>query len=63
MKELSGIIKPAVQPGPKSCITWTADVNAAIVRMRTDGDSYKKIASELGNGLKKLTSQTGGVVT
>ena len=52
LKESSGIIKPAVQAGQKSCITWTADVNAAIVRMRTDGYSYAKIASELGDGLK-----------
>ena len=33
-------------------ITWTADVDSTIVRMRTDGDSFAKIASELGNGLK-----------
>jgi hypothetical protein len=52
LKELSGIIKPAVQTGPQSSITWTADVDSTIVRMRTDGDSFAKIASELGNGLK-----------
>ena len=53
MKELSGIIKPAVQPGPKSRITWTAAFDAAIVRMRMDGDSFTDIASELGDGLTK----------
>lgn len=37
--------------------------SAAIVRMRTDGSSYSDIASELGNGLKKMTSITGGLVT
>ncbi len=51
LEESSGIIRPAVQLGEQSCITWTADVDGAIVRMRTDGDSYPKIASELGNGL------------
>ena len=51
LEESSGIIRPAVQLGEQSCITWTADVDAAIVRMRRDGDSYPKIASELGNGL------------
>ena len=53
LKELSGIIKPPVQPGPTSRITWTADVDAAIARMRTDDISFAKIASKLGNGLKK----------
>ena len=52
LKESSGIIKPAVQTGPQSSITWTADVDSTIVRMRTDGDSFAKIASELGDGLK-----------
>ena len=37
--------------GFPSRITWTEDVDATIVRMRTDGDSFPKIASELGNGL------------
>ena len=41
-----------MQTGPQSSITWTADVDSTIVRMRTDGDSFAKIASELGNGLK-----------
>ena len=49
LKELSGIIKPAVQAGRKSCITWTADVDASIVRMRTDCDSFTKIASDIKN--------------
>jgi hypothetical protein len=51
LKKSSGIIKPAVQSGFPSRFTWTADVDATIVRMRTDGDSFAKIASELGNGL------------
>jgi hypothetical protein len=54
LKESSGIIKPAVQAGQKSRIIWTADVDAVIVRMRADGDSFAKIASELGNGLTKM---------
>ena len=41
-----------MQTGPQSSITWTADVDSTIVRMRTDGDSFAKIASELGDGLK-----------
>jgi hypothetical protein len=53
LKKSSGIIKPAVQSGFPSRFTWTADVDATIVRMRTDGDSFPKIASELGNGLAK----------
>ena len=57
LKESSGIIKPAVQTGPQSSITWTADVDSTIVRMRTDGDSFAKIASELGNGLKDSDSK------
>ncbi len=51
LKKSSGIIKPAVPGGFPSRITWTEDVDATIVRMRTDGDSFPKIASELGNGL------------
>jgi hypothetical protein len=31
LEESSGIIRPAVQLGEQSCITWTADVDAAIV--------------------------------
>ena len=51
LKESSGITKPPVQPGCPSRITWTADVDATIVRMRADDISFAKIASELGNGL------------
>jgi hypothetical protein len=51
LKKSSGITKPPVQPGFPSRITWTADVDATIARMRTDGNSFAKIASELGNGL------------
>ena len=54
LKESSGIIKPPVQVGRHSSITWTADVDAAIVRMRTYGVSYSKIASKLGDGLTKM---------
>jgi hypothetical protein len=53
LKKSSSIIKPAVQGGFPSRFTWTTDVDATIVRMRTDGDSFPKIASELGNGLAK----------
>ncbi len=53
LKKSSSIIKPAVQSGFPSRFTWTADVDATIVRMRTDGDSFPKIASELGNGLAR----------
>ena len=54
MKESSSIIKPPVQVGRHSSITWTADVDAAIVRMRTYGVSYSEIASKLGVGLTKM---------
>jgi hypothetical protein len=40
---------------------WTADVDAAIVSMIEGVSSYSEIASELGNGLKKWTSVTGGL--
>ena len=53
MKESSGITKPAVQSGFPSRITWTADIDATIVRMRAEDISCAKIASELGNGLSK----------
>ena len=36
-----------------SRITWTADVDASIMRMRADDISFAKIASKLGNGLKR----------
>jgi ketopantoate reductase len=52
LKVLSGIIKPPGKTGPRSSITWTVDVDATIGKMRTDGISFAKIASELGNGLK-----------
>jgi hypothetical protein len=51
LKKSSCIIKPAVQSGFPSRFTWTEDVDASIVRMRMDGDTFEKIASELGNGL------------
>ena len=54
LKKFSGIIKPPVQVGRHSSITWTADVDAAIVRMRMDGVSYSEIASKLGDGLTKM---------
>ena len=53
MKESSGITKPAVQGGFPSRITWTADVDATIVRMRAEDISFATIASELGDGLKE----------
>ena len=52
LKKSSGIIKPAVKRGSESCITWAADDDEAIVRMKKDGVTYANIASELGNGLK-----------
>ena len=53
LKKSSGIIEPALQVGQKSSITWTADVDAMIVRMRAEDVSFSDIASKLGNGLKK----------
>ena len=53
LKKSSSIIKPAVQGGFPSRINWTDVIDATIVRMRTDGDSFTKIASKLGNGLSK----------
>ena len=50
LKKLSGIIKPPVQVGRHSSITWTTDVDAAIVRMRTNDITFAKIASKLGKG-------------
>jgi hypothetical protein len=52
LKESSSITKPPVQPGFPSRITWSEDADASIMRMRADGVSFAKIASELGNGLK-----------
>jgi hypothetical protein len=63
LKKSSGITKPPVKAGRHSNITWTADVDASIVRMRADDISFTKIASKLGNGLKRMTSKTGGIVT
>jgi hypothetical protein len=51
LKKSSGIIKPPVQTGFPSRITWTEDVDASIVRMRADDITYAKIALKLGNGL------------
>jgi len=53
LEGLSGIIKPAVQPGVKSSINWTTAMDAVIVRMRTDDISFAKIASKLGNSLTR----------
>ena len=57
LKKSSGIIKPAVQSGCPSRITWTADDDESIARMRADNISFAKIASKLGNGLKKVDIQ------
>ena len=51
MKESSGIIKPPVQTGFPSRITWSTEDDATIVKMIEDGVSFSKIASKLGNGL------------
>ena len=51
LKESSGITKPAVPRGKKSCITWTVEDDAAIVRIRADNISFTKTASKLGNSL------------
>jgi hypothetical protein len=53
LKESSGITKPPVQPGFPSSITWTVDVDASIMRMRANDVSFDKIASILGNSLKR----------
>jgi hypothetical protein len=53
LSKSSGITKPAVQPGFPSRITWTADADATIERMKADGIIYAEIAAELGNGLSK----------
>ena len=57
LKESSGITKPAVQSGFPSRITWTVDDDESIARMRADNISFAKIASKLGNGLKKVDIQ------
>jgi hypothetical protein len=53
LKESTNIIKPYVKRGTKSRITWTADVDDSIVRMRKKAVSFAKIALELGNGLNE----------
>jgi len=53
LKESSGITKPPVPTGFPSRITWTAEDDATIVRMRAEDISFAKIESELGNGLKR----------
>jgi hypothetical protein len=53
LKESSGIIKPHVQRGTQSSITWTAEVDATIMSMLGGGSSYTEIALALGKGLKK----------
>jgi hypothetical protein len=59
LKESSDIIKPAVQAGRHSSITWTVEDDAAtILSMIKGGSSYAKIASELGNG---FWPKTGGL--
>jgi len=53
LKESSGIIKPPVQAGFPSRITWSTEDDATIVRMRAEDISFANIASELGNGRAK----------
>jgi hypothetical protein len=53
LKKSSGIIKPPVQTGFPSRITWTEDDDESIARMRADNISFAKIASKLGNGLER----------
>jgi hypothetical protein len=48
-EKASGIIKPYVQ---RVMLTWTAELDETITRMRADGISFANIASRLGNGLK-----------
>ena len=48
LKESSGIIKPAVKRGFQSRITWTADDDKAIMRMKKDGVSYKNNCIRIG---------------
>jgi hypothetical protein len=54
LKESSGITKPPVQTGFPSRITWTADVDESIVRMRVEDISFTKIASKLGNDITRM---------
>ena len=57
LKKLSSIIKPAVQAGIPSSITWTGNVDATIVSMKEGGSSFAKIASELGKGLNDIQNR------
>ena len=57
LKKSTNIIKPPVQKGQPSSITWTAEVDEAIKRMLADGSNKAKIVSELGNGLKRERHQ------
>ena len=52
MKQTSGTIKPPVQAGRHSSITWTAEDDATIVSMIVGVSSYAKIASAMGKGLR-----------
>jgi hypothetical protein len=61
LKKSTDIIKPQV-PSCRHSITWTTLVDARITHMKADGYSNVKIAFELGNGLKKTASITGGHV-
>jgi hypothetical protein len=53
LKESFGTIKPQGKTGQRSRITWAADIDEAIVSMKEGGSTFEKIASKLGNGLKK----------
>jgi hypothetical protein len=46
-------LQAAIRHSDNSSITWTADVDERIVRMRMDDTTFAKIASKLGNGLKE----------
>ena len=52
-KKSTGIIKPPVQAGWHSSITWTVEVDKAITCMIADNSTYTNIALELGNGLNR----------
>ena len=53
LKESSGIVKPPMQAGRHSSITWTAEEDAMIASMNVGGSSYAEIASALGKGLRR----------
>ena len=44
LKESSGIVKPPMQAGRHSSITWTAEEDATIASMNMGGSSYAEIA-------------------